>query len=458
MLRLSTWLAPLAPGAVAAACALALVQCRGGAGARQAQPAPFRIAADPQVALAGQTVALAVEGDTAGIDAGSAEWSAGAGTVKGEGLAASWDAPERVGTFTVAVQASSPGGGRVVTASLPVKVVRFGPPPQKECAVPCDRIYRGYARRDEIEALTAPRFVPAAWATGLRDDDPVIGVDVDGVARAYPERVLAYHEVINDTLGGRRITVAYSPLAGYAAAFFDERGGFGSEGALYEGFSLVYDHATGSAWLPVRGECVQGAARGARLVPARHVRASFKAWKELRPAATVSWPVVREKDRERYRYDLDPFAWYERDDAHLVGPLGYFDLRMPKKRRVLGVSYGGMARTWPLPAAGERLAESGVLNGEPYVAVADGGAAVADAFLGRLDGRTLAFELLSPGSVARHMKDRETGTTWNVLGEGVEGPQAGARLATLDPYVGYFFAWAAFRPESDIVQRKGTQQ
>lgn len=76
-------------------------------------------------------------------------------------------------------------------------------------SVPVDEIEGGGPGKDDIPSLTSPKFVPADRADFLKDDDRVLGVELDGVARAYPARVLNWHEAVNDTIAGRPILVTW---------------------------------------------------------------------------------------------------------------------------------------------------------------------------------------------------------------------------------------------------------
>lgn len=76
-------------------------------------------------------------------------------------------------------------------------------------SIPAEDIHPG-AVKDQIPALTNPRFVPAAEAPAwLSDDARVLGVEHNGVAKAYPTLILLWHEAVNDTVGGKPYLVTY---------------------------------------------------------------------------------------------------------------------------------------------------------------------------------------------------------------------------------------------------------
>ncbi|MFG3661027.1 DUF3179 domain-containing (seleno)protein [Streptomyces sp. NPDC047706] len=73
--------------------------------------------------------------------------------------------------------------------------------------------------KDGIPSIDKPRFIPASKAGFLDDDDPVFGLEYQGEVRAYPQLVLVWHEIVNDTVGGEPLAVTYCPLTGTFIAF-----------------------------------------------------------------------------------------------------------------------------------------------------------------------------------------------------------------------------------------------
>lgn len=76
-------------------------------------------------------------------------------------------------------------------------------------SVPLDEIKSGGPGKDDIPAITSPKFIPASRDDFLKDDDRVLGVELAGAARAYPERILNWHEAVNDTIAGRPVLVTW---------------------------------------------------------------------------------------------------------------------------------------------------------------------------------------------------------------------------------------------------------
>ncbi|MDD5308911.1 MAG: DUF3179 domain-containing (seleno)protein [Deltaproteobacteria bacterium] len=413
--------------------------------------APFApalaLVADPATVEAGGTTKLKLAGEAL-VDAGDRtySWHASGGTIAGRGGGAIWTAPGVIGRYTISV---SDERSDAPIASARIMVRRFGPLPPEGCTVRCESIFTGSLRKDQVEALDMPRNVAGAEAIGLDDDALVVLVRAGKGARAYPLNVLAYHEVVNDELGGGKITVSYSPLTGAASVFASgDSGGFGNLGAFYDSDHLLYDRRTNSTWSPLRFECIRGERLGTLLAPIPFVIGKWGAIASLELGATVTWPVAA--DPTRTDYSRNPYAWYEADDGHIVGPLSYFDLRLPRKQRVIGVWRGGAARAYPYARLGARAVVNDALNGRDLVVAFDAGSGIGAAFDRTIAGRLLSFEMIEAGSLARHMRDLQTGSSWSILGEAVDGPLKGSRLGLLSRYQGFFFAWAAYRQGTEI--------
>jgi hypothetical protein len=327
--------------------------------------------------------------------------------------------------------------------------------PHAECTIDCGEIDFDSREPDHPPPLDDPQAVPLDEAVDLFPDDAVLGVAVDAEARAYPLRVLARHEVINDTLGGRRIVVVMAPLTGAATVFDLEamglRAGLGNTGGLVRSDLVLYDRETRSWWSHLRREAVRGLRRGSPATTLPAVVTTLETWSRLHPASSV---VTTDTGHPETSYDGDPYAWYEADAERLLSPVRFLDLRLPRKEPVLGVtSPDGAGRAYPLARLSERGVLTDRIEGRPVLVVTDRTARIALAFDPTIDGRELDFTLLSPAAGAGEwafMRDTETGSEWSVEGLARSGPLAGRRLIRLDAPRAYWFAWAAFHPGTEI--------
>ena len=221
--------------------------------------------------------------------------------------------------------------------------------PVGNATVPRAHLRRAAPERDSIPALDRPRFLATAEIVGMAAEDQVFVVERAGEARAYPLRVLGWHEMVNDRLGEEPVTVTFSALTGTALAFSDTGAGpgagvgFGVSGVLYNSGLLFYDRATASLWSQMPGRALSGPRAGEELVPVPGVLMTWSGWRAKYPAGRVMWP---ETDRdEDYRGD-----WPYEDYATQAATLFPFDINrddFTTKVRMIGLAVGDRARAWP---------------------------------------------------------------------------------------------------------------
>ena len=156
-----------------------------------------------------------------------------------------------------------------------------------------DEIDWGGVPVNGIPPLRLPRTIPAAEATWLRDNHIIFGVVVNGEARAYPKRILAWHEMAIDRLGGVDLTVVYCTLCGTVIPYESTVAGrtlsFGTSGLLYRSNKLMFDQETGSLWSSLEGVPVVGplVGSGAQLTFHSAVTTTWADWKREHPGTTV---------------------------------------------------------------------------------------------------------------------------------------------------------------------------
>lgn len=181
-------------------------------------------------------------------------------------------------------------------------------------------IMSGGPPRDGIPPIDRPVFVNVADYKELSDRDPVIGLEINGDARAYPLRVMIWHEIANDVVGGTPVTVTYCPLCN-AAIVFDatvdgKRLDFGTTGKLRNSDLVMYDRATQSWWQQFSGEAIAGEYVGTEL---KFIPARLESWKEFKtrnPKGKVlipNDPLMRSYGRNPYvNYDISPVPFLYR--------------------------------------------------------------------------------------------------------------------------------------------------
>jgi len=227
-------------------------------------------------------------------------------------------------------------------------------------SVPITAIHRGGPPRDGIPAIDRPTFVSAAQAP-LSDTDRVLGVTIDGIARAYPVRILNWHEVVNDRFGARAVAVTYCPLCGTGVAFDAQVVGatlrFGVSGLLYNSDVLLFDRASASLWSQLTQTAISGPRKGQRLQTLPMSHTSWADWRARHPTTTV----LSEDTGFARDYGRDPYAGYDKVQQ-LMFDVQHRDDRLPLKEWVIGVQVGQTFKAYPFAALVQRVDAQGVLR------------------------------------------------------------------------------------------------
>ena len=213
-------------------------------------------------------------------------------------------------------------------------------------SVPLDQLVDGGPGKDGIPAILSPTFMSAPDATFLRDSDRVLGLTAGTEAKAYPVKILNWHEIVNDTIGGKAVVVTYCPLCGTGMAFEAEvhgqRNTFGVSGLLYQSDLLMYDHQTESLWSQVGMHAVAGPLTGETLAPLFLEHTTWSEWRAAHPATLV----LSTRTGSFRNYDDDPYLGYnERPD--LMFDTTHFDPSYHPKEWVVGVEIDGVAKAYP---------------------------------------------------------------------------------------------------------------
>lgn len=272
-------------------------------------------------------------------------------------------------------------------------------------SVPPGEILSGGPPKDGIPAIHAPRFLRAADARFLRAADRVVGLALEGVHRAYPLRILTWHEIVNDQVGRRALAITYCPLTGSALVFDRTVAGtavrFGVSGRLYRSNLLMYDHESESLWSQLQGAAVTGLRTGTSLGVVPAVVTTWAAWRDAHPDTDVlSTETGAIRD-----YEMDPYAGYD-STPRLAFPVGAVDSRLPAKTRVMGVTAGDVALAFPVDT---------------------------------VRGATEIVHRLGSTTVRASVDPRSDAV--------VVTRDDGTRLPAIEVY---WFAWAAFHPDSAI--------
>ena len=203
-------------------------------------------------------------------------------------------------------------------------------------SIDLDEIMSGGPPKDGIPSIDAPEFIAVAEANDLAATEPVIGLVIDGDARAYPLRILIRHEIVNDTVGGVPVAVTYCPLCNSAVVFDRRVAGeateFGTTGNLRNSDLVMYDRATESWWQQFLGEAIVGARTGTRLkaLPAR-----LESWERFAQRFPDGRVLVPSASRWN-AYGTNPYVGYDTARRPFLY-FGDFPDNIPAMARVVAI-------------------------------------------------------------------------------------------------------------------------
>ncbi len=292
---------------------------------------------------------------------------------------------------------------------------------------------------DGIPSLDYPEMIPSSEADYLSDNDLVFGISINGDARAYPLRILGWHEMMNDIVGGVPVALAYCTLCGSAILFKTGIKGrenplvFGSSGLLYRSNKLMFDRETDSLWNQFTGRPISGPLRetGIELQVLASTTTTWKQWKNRHPKSSVL-SLNTGFDR-----DYDEGVVYREyfEDKDLMFPAIVGDESIARRKDfVFGIRDAGQARAWPLAA----FAKTPVIN--------DTIGSRSVLLIGDPEMRTVrAYDRAGQTFTATSLTDRvlSRGEEWIVTEDALIGPKD-RRFDRIPGRLAFWFAWDGY--------------
>ena len=314
--------------------------------------------------------------------------------------------------------------------------------------------------RDRIRPIDEPKFQPIDEATWLGEREPGALVQFGGEVRFYPLSILTRHEIVNDRFGDVPVIVTYCPLCNTAISFDPRVNGevlrFGVSGLLRNSDLVMWDSETVTLWQQLTGEAIVGELAGTKL---DLIPTSIASYGDVVEAFPDAWSLSRNTGVGS-NYGSNPYVGYSSRERPFLFDREP-DPRFPALSRVVGLTIDDESKAYPF----DLIAESGAVNdvvAEIPIAVLWGsdtadalddrdisdGAEIGTgiAFDRRLDGQELTFSATGDDLFV----DAETSSTWNVLGQAVDGPLIGEQLEVLPHRNEFWFAWAAFFPDAPV--------
>lgn len=215
-----------------------------------------------------------------------------------------------------------------------------------ETLIPSKEIMKGGPPRDGIPSIDRPEFKKAFEYKEFGNNIQVLGVFYNGVAKAYPIKILDWHEIVNDDFGGKPVVITYCPLCGSGIAFEsdivkDKPTEFGVSGLLYNSDVLLYDRTTQSLWSQILGKAISGPLKGQELQVVNTQRMTLKSWKSLYPWTQI---LTTNTGYER-NYQTSPYGSYDLENRTMF-PVAHTNDVLHKKEWVIGIENKGVYKAY----------------------------------------------------------------------------------------------------------------
>lgn len=319
------------------------------------------------------------------------------------------------------------------------------------------RLLDGGPAPDGIPPIGNPQFTQDLSSTPLFPDDLVVGIKIGNEVRAYPHRILDWHEVINDrfTVNGQQepFTLSYCPLTGSAMLWKGlmdlANPTFGTSGLLFNSNLVLYDRQTRSLW----SQMLEQAINGPQLlgIPDRVqvIETTWATWSAMYPETIV----MTENTGFSRPYGVYPYGGFRTNQALLFPVDNSNDRRLHPKERVVGINVSNTSKVYPIADFGAGVSvindSVGIMD---VVAVGSADQNFGAVFNRQLEDCTLLDFAPLQNQLPLVMTDNE-GNQWDVFGNAISGPRAGSQLQKTNSYIAYWFAWTAFFANAEIHQQ-----
>ena len=322
-----------------------------------------------------------------------------------------------------------------------------------------DEVLSGGVPRDGIPPIDNPRFDDVKNIHDLQPQSPVISININDDARAYPLEVLTRHEIANDIVGGVPVAVTFCPLCNSAIVYERTVDGevlrFGVSGNLRNSDLIMWDDKTESWWQQLTGEGIVGDYNGYQL--------------EFVPSQVISFGVFSERYPEgkvlrgpHGGYGRNPYVGYDSSSNPFLFR-GKIDPRLFATARVLAVEINDLPVAYSFDVLRDEHVINDTISKTDVVVFWQAGATSAldgsnidsskDVGMALMFKRTLpSGETLSFRYEDGMFHDNETDSTWSILGEAVDGELEGSALTQLNAFPHFWFAWAAFHPDTTLYE------
>jgi len=211
--------------------------------------------------------------------------------------------------------------------------------------IKADKILSGGPAKDGIPAINIPKFLSAKEAGNqIKNTDKILGVAMDGIARAYPIAILNWHEIVNDKINTTYFSVTYCPLCGSGVVFKNgtKKRIFGVSGLLYNNDVLLYDETTNSLWSQILSEAISGKLKGQKLTRYPAIHTDWQSWIKMHPNSQL----LSQDTGFARNYQKNPYSGYNQNKS-IYFPVENINKEYHPKERVLGIQVGDIFKAYP---------------------------------------------------------------------------------------------------------------
>lgn len=315
-----------------------------------------------------------------------------------------------------------------------------------------DFLVSGGPPPDGIPPLDKPHYVSIKAAEVFMEaEDVVFIIESDTVVKVFPQKIMVFHEIVNDAMAGKAFAMTYCPLVGAAIGYYTNVGGnptsLGTSGKLLNSNLVMYDRRTNSYWPQILGSAIQGKSQGKSLKP---FPVQWTRWKYLKASYPGAQILSIETGYSR-PYGHDPYGSYNTrgnyyDNGILYFPVLNQDTRLSNKEVVIGVKdRSSQAALLKRSVINKKILQANV-GKLPILAIYDPSLDTVRVFNRTINGIVASFEF-KDGKIM----DRKTGSQWSVKGEALQGHFKGRKLSVVPAFDVMWFAWAAFYPNTPIL-------
>ena len=340
------------------------------------------------------------------------------------------------GIAALAGCSSGDDGGTTLSGPLDLPTADEGLPLPADPAALREEARSGGPSKDGIPSIDDPSFIEPDAADFLDPGDPVFGVVSDGVTKAYPQKILVSHEIVNDNLDGTPVSVTYCPLTGTVQGFYRGNTEFGVSGRLINANLVMYDRTTEAWWPQLLATAIPGPwNENPEIRSLREFRLIWTTWEQWREQHPETH-VLSTDTGHAQNYGRDPYGSYNPrggyyDSEHLLFPGRVDDDRYHPKRVVMGARTADGAIAFLKDAIREKRMMTGDLGETPVVAVYD-------------DRYDTAYVYRNPEQHA--VSDADGGVA---VGGSTYAPDS-LPLSRIHTFDAMWFAWVGYYPETNV--------